>query len=92
MNELEDAGRINELRAYIAGRSHILALKKDVYYLRNRLSKVRQEKERIIAADIDPAEKQKLLEAIDRNVNDELKRAVPELKKMRDAPAFQSTY
>ena len=31
MNDLQDSGRLNELRAYIAGRSHVLALKDDVY-------------------------------------------------------------
>jgi len=92
MNDLEDSGRINELRAYIAGRSNIMGLKDDVYYLRNRLTKARQEKEQVIAADIDPDEKQKIIEEIDRNINDELKMVVPELKKLRDAPAFQSTY
>ena len=92
MSELEDAGRINELRAYIASRSAVLALQKDVYYLRNRMTRARQEKEQILAADIDPKEKQKLMEQIDASINDELKAVVPELKRLRDAPAFQSTY
>tara|TARA_B100000035_G_scaffold70964_1_gene58352 strand:+ start:8795 stop:14779 length:5985 start_codon:yes stop_codon:yes gene_type:complete len=92
MNELEDSGRLNELRAFIAGRSHVLALKDDVYYLRNRMTKARQEKEQILAADIDPKKKQKLMEQIDATINDELKAVVPELKRLRDAPAFQSTY
>ena len=93
MNDLQDAGgRINELRAYIASRSAVLALQKDVYYLRNRMTRARQEKEQILAADIDPKEKQKLMEQIDASINDELKAVVPELKRLRDAPAFQSTY
>ena len=92
MSELEDAGRINELRAYIASRSAVLALQNDVYYLRNRMTRARQEKEQILAADIDPKEKQKLMEQIDASINDELKAVVPELKRLRDAPAFQSTY
>ena len=92
MNDLQDSGRLNELRAYIAGRSHVLALKDDVYYLRNRMTRARQEKEQILAADIDPKEKQKLMEQIDAAINDELKAVVPELKRLRDAPAFQSTY
>ena len=92
MSDLQDSGRLNELRAYIAGRSHVLALKDDVYYLRNRMTRARQEKEQILAADIDPKEKQKLMEQIDASINDELKAVVPELKRLRDAPAFQSTY
>ena len=91
INTLQKEGRIDELEAYIAARSHILNLKNPVYNIKKMLDRVRREKRAVFSSDMDPEIKRQMIEDLDASLNEYLK-AVPRLKQMADAPFIQGTY
>ena len=91
INTLQKEGRIDELEAYIAARSHILNLKNPVYNIKKMLDRVRREKRAVFSSDMDPEIKRQMIEDLDASLNEYLK-VVPRLKQMADAPFIQGTY
>jgi hypothetical protein len=91
INTLRKERRTEELEAYIAARSHILALKGPVYTVKKMLDQVRNQKRAVQSSDLDPEVKTQMLEDLDASLNEYLK-VVPKLKQMADAPFIQGTY
>ena len=91
INTLQKEGRREELEAYIAARSHIIALKDAAYTMEGMISRVRREQRAIRSSDMDPEIKRQMIEDLDANLNEYLK-VVPRLKQMADAPFIQGTY
>tara|TARA_R100000388_G_scaffold9248_1_gene8225 strand:- start:553 stop:8292 length:7740 start_codon:yes stop_codon:yes gene_type:complete len=91
INTLQKEGRREELEAYIAARSHIIALKDAAYTMEDTIGRVRREQRAIRSSDMDPEIKRQMIEDLDANLNEYLK-VVPRLKQMADAPFIQGTY
>lgn len=81
MNALKKEGRADELQAYVMENQNILALKKGVSVLDKMVSNYRDQKNAILRMDIDPEEKRRIIDELDRGIALQLK-VIPELRRL----------
>jgi len=80
MNALKKEGRTDELQAYIMENQNILALKKGVSVLDKMVTNYRDQKNAVLRMDIDPEEKRRIIDELDRGIALQLK-VIPELRR-----------
>ena len=81
MNDLRKTGRADELQAYVMENQNILALKKGVNVLDKMVSNYRDQKNAVLRMDIDPEEKRRIIDELDRGIALQLK-VIPELRRL----------
>jgi hypothetical protein len=81
MNALKSEGRNDELQAYIMENQNILALKKGVSVLDKMVTNYRDQKNAVLRMDIDPEEKRRIIDELDRGIALQLK-VIPELRRL----------
>jgi hypothetical protein len=81
INALKDQGRVDELQAYMLENENILQLKSGVNVLDKLMKRYRDQKDAILRMDIDPAEKRRIIDELDRNINLQLK-VMPQLRRL----------
>ena len=86
-NDLANAGRLEELERFTAGRENLLSMKRDVDRVRRDLSALRKEREAVMRQDRTPEEKQRLIREINLRERYVLE-VVPELYKLADLPTI----
>lgn len=80
MNDLNKAGRADELQAYIMENQNILQLKQGINVLDKMVKNYRDQKNAVLRMDIDPEEKRRIIDELDRNMALQLK-IMPELRR-----------
>tara|TARA_R110002012_G_scaffold2497_1_gene12049 strand:+ start:1678 stop:9723 length:8046 start_codon:yes stop_codon:yes gene_type:complete len=91
INRLKKDGRVDDLNAYIASRRHLVALKEPVYSIKRKLDMVRNQKRKVINADMDPDQKREMIDDLDAQLNEYLK-VMPRLQEMADLPFVETTF
>jgi hypothetical protein len=81
INALKDQGRVEELQAYMLENENILQLKSGVNVLDRLMKRYRDQKDVVLRMDIDPAEKRRIIDELDRNMNLQLK-VMPQLRRL----------
>jgi hypothetical protein len=81
INALKDQGRVDEIQAYMLENENILQLKSGVNVLDKLMKRYRDQKDAILRMDIDPAEKRRIIDELDRNINLQLK-VMPQLRRL----------
>jgi hypothetical protein len=89
MNALRKEGRVDELQAYIMENQNILALKSGVNVLDKAVTNYRNQKNAILRMDIDPEEKRRIIDELDRGMALQL-RVIPELRRMAFSESQQT--
>jgi hypothetical protein len=82
---------VDDLNAYIASRRHLVALKEPVYSIKRKLDMVRNQKRKVINADMDPDQKREMIDDLDAQLNEYLK-VMPRLQEMADLPFVETTF
>jgi hypothetical protein len=80
MNTLRKENRVDELQTYIMENQNILALKQGVNVLDKMMKNYRDQKNMVLRMDIDPEEKRRIVDELDRNIALQLK-IMPELRR-----------
>jgi len=80
INALKKENRVDELQAYMLEHQNILALKGNVNALDKIMDNYRAQKNAILRMDIDPEEKRRYVDELDRNIALQLK-VIPELRR-----------
>lgn len=80
MNTLRKENRVDELQAYIMENQNILALKQGVNVLDKMMKNYRDQKNMVLRMDIDPEDKRRIVDELDRNIALQLK-VMPELRR-----------
>ena len=80
MNTLRKENRVDELQTYIMENQNILALKQGVNVLDKMMKNYRDQKNMVLRMDIDPEEKRRIVDELDRNIALQLK-VMPELRR-----------
>jgi hypothetical protein len=81
IDALKTQGRTDELQAYIMENQNILALKKGVSVLDKMVKNYRDQKNAVLRMDIDPEEKRRIIDELDRGIALQLK-VIPELRRL----------
>jgi hypothetical protein len=79
LEDMQEAGRSEEAKAFIAERRTLFDKEKDIKNLRKRVDKARKEIKEIVASDLDREEKRKRKQEIENYINEYLMGAVPEI-------------
>jgi len=80
MNTLRKENRVDELQTYIMENQNILALKQGVNVLDKMMKNYRDQKNMVLRMDIDPEEKRRIVDELDRSIALQLK-VMPELRR-----------
>jgi len=80
MNALRKEGRVDELQTYIMENQNILAVKQGVNVLDKMMKNYRDQKNMVLRMDIDPEEKRRIVDELDRSIALQLK-VMPELRR-----------
>jgi hypothetical protein len=80
MNTLRKENRVDELQTYIMENQNILALKEGVNVLDKMMKNYRDQKNMVLRMDIDPEEKRRIVDELDRSIALQLK-IMPELRR-----------
>jgi len=80
MNTLRKENRVDELQTYIMENQNILALKQGVNVLDKMMKNYRDQKNMVLRMDIDPEEKRRIVDELDRSIALQLK-IMPELRR-----------
>jgi len=86
LKDMQEAGRSEEAKAFIAERRTLFDREKDIKNLRKRVDKARKEIKEIVASDLDREEKRKRKQEIENYINEYLMEAVPEIYASVETP------
>jgi hypothetical protein len=85
-NDFIKEGRIDEARAYIQTRQHLMALRPSAEGIKEMLDKARAYRQQVQRSELNAEEKRQQIEDMDAYINGALKTLMPLLEKMADLP------
>ena len=92
MKDLQEAGRAEELQAFIKGREMLLGLRGPMSNIKQQLGQLRRYRDQIARSQLSAKTKQEQTDAIEAQMNLLLKGIVPIMKEQADLPFHESLY